>query len=169
MLRPYSMRSTSVQSRLPLPSNAIMTSTKRKGSDVPYLDADERKGTKRREFVKDNIANPVHKLSYPSTSATARAVPFQQPSPLLTFSYTPAHELEFTDSALRYYVPPPNGADLRYGYERWVKRREEKGRLDGLLKAILKLRERMERSDVGSGSRWCESVGVVAWRGVMTK
>lgn len=153
----------------PLPSNIVMLSTKRKLSDVLDSDATEQKGTKRREFVQDNNAYPMHKLSYPSTSAAARAVPFQQPSPLLTFSYTSAHELEFTDSALRYYVPPPNGADLRYGYERWIKRREEKGRIDGLLKAILKVGERMEKSDAGSGSRWRESIGVVAWRGVMTK
>lgn len=147
-----------------------MSSTKRKLSDALDATTDEQRGPKRREVVKDNSIHPVHKLSYPSTTASAaRTVPFQQPSPLLTFSYTPARKLEFTDSALRYYVEPPNGADLRYGYERWVKRPEEKGRLDGLLNAILRVRERMERSEARSGSLWLESVGVVAWRGVMTK
>ena len=147
-----------------------MASTKRKLSEVLDVDVEEQKGAKRRELTNSNSTQPVYKLSYPSTSAAvARTVPFQQPSPLLTFSYTSARKLEFTDSALRYYVPPPNGADLRYGYERWVKRPEEKGRIDGLLKAILKVHERMERNEVGSGSPWLENVGVVAWRGVMTK
>ncbi|KAF8910602.1 hypothetical protein CPB84DRAFT_1764102, partial [Gymnopilus junonius] len=39
---------------------------------------------------------------------------------LTTFSYTPEHVQEFTDSALRYYVDPPPGANLSYGFERWV-------------------------------------------------
>lgn len=149
-----------------------MASTKRKLSEVLDADTSDQKGAKRREIVNDSdgYTHPVHKLTYPSISvAAARAVPFQQPSPLLTFSYTPTRELEFTDSALRYYVPPPKSADLRYGYERWIKRPEEKGRLDGLLKAILKVRERMERSETGSGSLWLQNVGLVAWRGVMTK
>ncbi|KAH9915689.1 RAI1 like PD-XK nuclease-domain-containing protein [Fomitopsis serialis] len=146
-----------------------MSSSKRKVSDaIGEEDARER-SAKRREVTQADTEHPIHKLSYPSTSAPARTVPFQQPAPLLTFSYTSVRELEFTDSALRYYVPPPNGAELRYGYERWVKRPEERGRLDGLLRAVSKMRERMDRSEAGSGRRWLDGVGVVAWRGVMTK
>jgi RAT1-interacting protein len=76
---------------------------------------------------------------------------------LVTFSYTPEHILEFTDSALRYFVDPPPGADLNFGYERWVRRPEERGRLDSLLKAW---------AATGGGRG---GVGVVAWRGIMTK
>jgi len=95
-------------------------------------------------------------------------VPFQLPQQLLTFSYTPEHVLEFTDSALRYFVHPPNGADLRYGYERWVKRPEEKGRIDNLLRAVSRTRQKMSSGNV-SGSDWLKTIGVVSWRGVMTK
>ncbi|KAI0925658.1 hypothetical protein AcV5_008336 [Taiwanofungus camphoratus] len=125
--------------------------------------------------VDDNISEPPtkrrlisHDLPYPSTSTSVRPVPLQQPLPLLTFSYTPSRTLEFTDSALRYYVDPPGGAELRYGYERWVKRPEEKGRIDGLLKAVHRIRTRMDESGT-DGSRWLRDIGVVSWRGVMTK
>ncbi|KAL1740560.1 RAI1 like PD-XK nuclease-domain-containing protein [Schizophyllum fasciatum] len=100
-------------------------------------------------------------LAFPDRSKPPRRAPaFQQPSPLISFSYTPAHELEFTDSALRYFVPPPrSGLRLEYGYERWVRRPDARGRLDGLLRALARVRE---RGGVGE-------VGIVAWRGIMTK
>jgi len=103
-----------------------------------------------------------HSLPYSPSSTQTQSPPapppFQQPLPLLTFSYTPTRSLEFTDSALRYYVDPPRGADLNYGVERWVRRPEERGRVDGLLRAWGKVR------GMGVGD-----VGVVGWRGVMTK
>ncbi|KAH9942732.1 RAI1-domain-containing protein [Amylocystis lapponica] len=114
------------------------------------------------------VDGPSRQLPYPSTSGTARPVPFQQPSSLLTFSYTPSRTLEFTDSALRYYAQPPDGAELRYGYERWVRRPEEKGRLDGLLKAVSRVRAKVDASG-GNGAGWLRDVGVVSWRGVITK
>ncbi|PSS32057.1 hypothetical protein PHLCEN_2v2164 [Hermanssonia centrifuga] len=110
----------------------------------------------------------ARKLRYPSKDKQTSAVPFQQPSQLLTFSYSASRELEFTNSALRSYVDPPIGADLRYGYDRWVKRPEERGRLDGLLKAISRYRSEMDESG-GSGTSWLKSIAVVSWRGVMTK
>ncbi|THH17911.1 hypothetical protein EW146_g3005 [Bondarzewia mesenterica] len=106
----------------------------------------------------------ANRLSYPPISQpSARQVPFQQPLPLLTFSYTPAHELEFTDAAMRYYVDPPRGADLENGYNRWVQRVEDKGRIDSLLRAYSKVRKQNEAGMANV------DVGVVGWRGVMTK
>lgn len=107
-------------------------------------------------------------LSYPPTNRVAPPVPLQQPSTLLTFSYTPERVLEFNDSALRYYVDPPPKANLKYGYERWIKRPEEKGRLDGLLRAVSKYRSRLDASGA-DGSAWLRDMSVVSWRGVMTK
>ncbi|KAI8984920.1 RAI1-domain-containing protein [Trametes punicea] len=111
-------------------------------------------------------------LSYPSTkpSQPVKPVPFQQPTGLLTFSYTSQRVLEFTDSALRYYVDPPPGADLRYGYERWIKRPEERTRLDGLLRAVERVMQRADASTgPGSGAKWLRDIAVVTWRGIMTK
>ncbi len=106
-------------------------------------------------------------LSYPTTTGQAsRAVapvPFQQPTQLTTFSYSTERELTFDNSALRYYVEPPRGAKLSYGYERWVKQVEERGRIDSLLRALSRIR--------GDSTRQAavKELGVVSWRGVMTK
>ena len=61
---------------------------------------------------------------------------------------------------MRYYVGPPVGADLGHGYERWNRRPEERGRLDGLLRAISEFRR---------GGTGDPAVNIVSWRGVMTK
>ncbi|PPQ81014.1 hypothetical protein CVT25_014522 [Psilocybe cyanescens] len=92
-----------------------------------------------------------------------KAVPFQQPSQLISFSYTPEHVQEFTDSALRYYVDPPLGSRLNYGYDRWVRKPDDRGRIDALLKAISKVKRDSAR---GGG---LPEIAVVSWRGVMTK
>lgn len=116
-----------------------------------------------------DVSQDVGKLSYPSPSETIRtSVSFQQPSSLLTFSYTPEHQLEFTDSAMRFYVPPPQGADLNYGYDRWIRRPEERGRIDNLLRAVSKARLRMDAHG-NDGKAWLSSIGIISWRGVMTK
>ncbi|KAF8520006.1 RAI1-domain-containing protein [Hysterangium stoloniferum] len=60
---------------------------------------------------------------------------------------------------MKYYVPPPPGANLARGYERWVKRPEERGRLDGLLAACVR--------DECEGER--RRADVITWRGVGTK
>ena len=60
---------------------------------------------------------------------------------------------------MRYYVDPPRDADLGHGYERWIRRPEEKGRLDGLLQAISEI-QRRDGDPV---------INIVSWRGVMTK
>lgn len=98
-------------------------------------------------------------LDYPPLVLQSTPPAIQRPSPLLTFSYTPSRELEFTDSTLRYFVDPPPNADLNEGYERWIRKRESIGRIDGLLKA-------WDRFVQTNG---VAQVGVIAWRGVMTK
>jgi RAT1-interacting protein len=60
---------------------------------------------------------------------------------------------------MRYYVSPPRDADLGHGYERWIRRPEEKGRLDGLLRAISEIRRRGGEP----------VISMVSWRGIMTK
>jgi RAT1-interacting protein len=107
------------------------------------------------------------KLVYPPKTPTnpIKPTPFQQPVPLITFSYTTSRSLEFTDSALRYFVQPPPDAQLSYGYERWRRRPEGKGRVDGLVEAWDKVCREMSG---GSGLQNMD-VGVVAWRGVITR
>lgn len=107
-------------------------------------------------------AKPACSLTLSSLKSYSRAhkpPALQIPTQLLAFSYTPAREQVFTNEALKYFVEPPRGADLNYGYERWIKRPEEKGRLDGLLRALL--REEAKRE--------LRRAGVISWRGVMTK
>ncbi|KAG8762290.1 decapping endonuclease targeting mRNA [Ceratobasidium sp. 423] len=84
---------------------------------------------------------------------------FGQPQQLTCFSYTPNRELRFDTSALKYYVPAPINADLGYRYEHWVKRPEERGRIDSLLRAV-------EQEHV-IGER--KKGAFISWRGVMTK
>jgi RAT1-interacting protein len=105
-------------------------------------------------------------LSYPSTqpgSSPTASTPFQKPSLLLTFSYTPEHVQEFTDSALRRFVQPRLGANLKYGYERWIRRPDERGRLDPLLMAWSKIQSSMPADPPPP------PMDVVAWRGIITK
>ncbi|KAF9036219.1 RAI1 like PD-XK nuclease-domain-containing protein [Panaeolus papilionaceus] len=103
----------------------------------------------------------VHSLGYPNPRGNIkpRQIPFQQPNQLVSFSYTPEHVQEFTDSALRYFVDPPIGAKLGYGYDRWIETQESRGRIDSLLGAVSKVRK---------GGTLPE-IGLVSWRGVMTK
>lgn len=106
---------------------------------------------------------PLASLDFPiiTTSFNKPPPPFQKPMPIVSFSYDSSRTLLFDDSALRYFVDPPIGAQLSYGYDRWVRRPEEKGRLDGLLKAFSRAKgeEKVNLADVA----------VVSWRGVMTR
>jgi RAT1-interacting protein len=144
-----------------------MASRKRAISDVDALpdlqDKDERVVHKQPR-LDPSLPPPLHSsssLPYPSTSqSVSRPVPFQRPLPLISFSYTKDRKLEFNDAAMRYYVKPPPDADLRHGHERWIRRPEERGRLDGLLRAISEIRRR------GTGD---PVISIVSWRGVMTK
>ncbi|KAJ7689417.1 hypothetical protein B0H17DRAFT_1066526, partial [Mycena rosella] len=51
------------------------------------------------------------------------------PTQLISLSYTPEREFEFTDSALHYLVQPPRNAQLAHAYDRCPERRS---RIDGL-------------------------------------
>ncbi|KAK7682606.1 hypothetical protein QCA50_014406 [Cerrena zonata] len=108
-------------------------------------------------------------LAYPpKTTNPPTSVSFQKPSLLLTFSYNESHELEFTNSSLRYYVQPPKNADLNYGYDRWKQRADDKGRIDSLLRAISKNRSNLDASGK-DGRSWLQNIDIVSWRGVITK
>ena len=108
-------------------------------------------------------------LAYPSLShIPSKPPPFQQPTQLLTFSYTHDHVLEFNASALRYYVDPPRGADLGYGYDRWIRRPDERGRLDSLLRAWSRFKKSLCEGSSSSQSK-APDIHVVSWRGIMTK
>ncbi|KAG8951790.1 decapping endonuclease targeting mRNA [Tulasnella sp. 408] len=85
--------------------------------------------------------------------------PFQRPLALLTFSYTPERKLVWDDSAMKFYKNPPLNAPLDRDYDKWIKRPEERGRLDGLLRALRRKAVRPEAA----------RADVVTWRGVMTK
>ncbi|KAJ7650093.1 RAI1-domain-containing protein [Roridomyces roridus] len=122
--------------------------------------------------VDDTVASPAKRLrhdtqqlAYPSPTSAPRGPtpPFQQPTQLISFSYTPERVLEFDDSALRYFVQPPNGAQLGHAYERWNRRPESRPRIDGLLRAFSTVRAKSHPA-LASGP-----VGVVSWRGVMTR
>ncbi|EJD49018.1 hypothetical protein AURDEDRAFT_59961 [Auricularia subglabra TFB-10046 SS5] len=99
-------------------------------------------------------------LGLPDVHASLTDPPiYGQPYQLASFSYSPERELVFDDSALRYYIDPPRRADLTYRYDHWNRRAEERGRLDGLLRACAL------PDVVGERGR----ANVITWRGVMTK
>ncbi|KAJ7170847.1 RAI1-domain-containing protein [Mycena crocata] len=101
-------------------------------------------------------------LAYPSASTTGPSPAFQQPTQLISFSYTPKRVLEFNDAALRYFVSPPPNAQLSHAYDRWQRRPEGRARIDGLLRALSTARAKRHPL-LASG------VGAVAWRGVITR
>ncbi|KAK7016290.1 RAI1 domain-containing protein [Favolaschia claudopus] len=106
---------------------------------------------------------PVHALPYPSLSAAPTSPPaFQQPTQIISFSYTPARKLEFTNSALRFLAALPPRPQLSYAYERWQRRPETRPRIDGLLRALSTARAKNHPS-------LANGVGAVGWRGVLTR
>lgn len=66
---------------------------------------------------------------------------------------------------MRYYRPPPVNVQLGYGYEKWIRRPEERGRVDSLVMAV----EKVTSTDSPSRKMNLRDVGVVAWRGVVTR
>ncbi len=112
---------------------------------------------------KSRRADKTERLTYPYPSSVQKRAPppFQKPMAIISFSYDPSRTLKFDDSSLRYFVDPPIGAQLSYGYDRWIRRPEEKGRIDGLLKAFSRAKAQRNVS--------LADVAVVSWRGVMTK
>ncbi|KAG9025657.1 decapping endonuclease targeting mRNA [Tulasnella sp. JGI-2019a] len=99
-------------------------------------------------------------LIFPLPSLRAVAPPpVQRPIGLLTFSYTPERTLVFDNSAMKYYKDPPLNVSLQRDYKNWIKRPEERTRLDGLLQCL-------EKDQVKAEASRCD---VVTWRGIMTK
>ena len=103
-------------------------------------------------------SQPFVRIAFPH-AAPQKVPALQYPNQLTTFSYTADHELEFTNSAMRYYCEAPLNSDLSYRYENWIKKSESRGRLDGLLRACL-------RDEVSAERR---RTAIITWRGVMTK
>ncbi|KAJ6513060.1 RAI1-domain-containing protein [Mycena sanguinolenta] len=124
------------------------------------LDGDpdnERPSTKQRR--RSPSPPQAYALAYP---AAGTAPAFQQPTQIISFSYTPARELEFTDSALRFLASPPPRAQLTHGYDSWVRRPETRPRVDGLLRALSAARAKRHPA-------LANGVGAVGWRGVLTR
>ncbi|KAF8206227.1 hypothetical protein K438DRAFT_1816842 [Mycena galopus ATCC 62051] len=119
--------------------------SKRNLSELPGGDVHaERPSTKQRQLIRPQQPPPFS----------------SHPNHLL--SYTPAHELEFTDSALRFLAAPPPRAQLAHGYDRWVRRPEMRPRIDGLLCALSAARAKRHPA-------LANGVGAVGWRGVLTR
>ncbi|KAL5526380.1 RAI1 [Sanghuangporus sanghuang] len=134
-----------------------MNSEKRKINEVRDAPRSEPPTTRRR-LDGENPDNSM-RITYPTGSSHGPTPAFQYPNQLITFSYSESRKLEFTNAAMKFYVHPPFNADLNYGYEHWIKRPEERGRLDGLLTACLRDEVVLER----------DRANVISWRGVMTK
>ncbi|RXW22814.1 hypothetical protein EST38_g3040 [Candolleomyces aberdarensis] len=106
----------------------------------------------------------IHRLAYPDIrQPTVKQTPFQLPTRITSFSHDEQHVQRFDDSALRYYVDPPRGARLDYGYDRWIRKPDVRGRLDGLLNAVHELKK-----DPAKAASVPDN-GVMCWRGIMTK
>lgn len=133
-------------------------SLKRKISEVEENDCLPRSPTHRR--VDDHGSSSFINIRIAYSALQPRHIPaFQLPFQLITFSYSPSRVLEFNNSAMRYYTNPPLNADLNYAYDTWIKRPEERGRLDGLLRACMRNEVKLERL----------RANVISWRGVLTK
>ncbi|CAE6425547.1 unnamed protein product [Rhizoctonia solani] len=136
-----------------------MSHRKRKN---PYTDSNDTKSLPLLKQTKIEQENKTRESQYTlplETSPTDPTPAFGQPQQLTCFSYTPDRELRFDTSALKYYVPAPINADLGYRYEHWIKRPEERGRIDSLLQAIGQEHIIQER----------KKGAFISWRGVMTK
>ncbi|KAJ3537354.1 hypothetical protein NMY22_g5621 [Coprinellus aureogranulatus] len=136
--------------------------------DVPRHD-EVNGGPSQRLRLDNNSTSPSESsptqfaISYPDVrqpNAPVKQIPFQKPAQLMTYSHDAKHAQRFDNSAMRYYVDPPMGARLDYGYDRWIRKPDERGRLDGLLQAFLEMRTK--------GGMLPDN-GAVSWRGIMTK
>lgn len=138
-----------------------MAATKRSIDDVADAEKNERLVHRKLESIVETSQPPLQpfvRIAFPH-AAPQKVPSFQYPHQLTAFSYTAKHELEFTNSSMRYYCEAPLDADLSYCYESWIKKPESRGRLDGLLRACLR--------DEAAGER--KRASVITWRGVMTK
>ncbi|KAJ4989356.1 hypothetical protein SVAN01_05081 [Stagonosporopsis vannaccii] len=99
---------------------------------------------------------PLHRFQGASAS-------IKRPQEVAHFSYDDNHEYQDDESSINYYVPPPMGADLKEGFDRF-KHYEDKDdpHLDSLLRALIH-----KESHGAKGSRI--KGDFVTWRGMMTK
>ena len=105
-------------------------------------------------------------------------VSVQQPALLTTFSYDTAKRRLHDDSAKRWFREPPVGADLNYGFERYVEEPHVPDPLDSVLYTLMeRAGGALDRTAVaGTPSISPAAVAaellrmqVVTWRGIMTK
>ncbi|KZP00365.1 RAI1-domain-containing protein [Calocera viscosa TUFC12733] len=99
----------------------------------------------------------------PDRDAYATAKPLAAltvPEQIATFSYDENHALRHDDTSVRYFVDPPAWASLDMGFEKWVDKEEDSGRLDSLLQAYARA---VELGKEG------EKPSVMTWRGMMTR
>ncbi|KAJ7031395.1 RAI1-domain-containing protein [Mycena alexandri] len=141
--------------------------SKRNLSDLLNGDADAEPGPSTKQRRRSPTPSPPlpapQTLAYPALdSPPVTATPFQRPTQIISFSYSPERELQFNDDALRYLASPPPRAQLAHGYDRWVRRPERRPRIDSLLRALSAGRQKQHPA-LASG------VGAVAWRGVLTR
>jgi RAT1-interacting protein len=137
-------------------------SLKRPITEVEGVEHTDQEGIARGAAKPRRTSSPpesLRLLEMPSKDWLPKPVAFQKPFQLTSFSYTPERQLVFNNSALKFWVEPPRGADLSHRYEHWIKREETKGRLDGLLQAI------NEEPCKDAKSR----AQVVCWRGILCK
>ena len=97
------------------------------------------------------------------SQTSVKQTPFQLPTQITSYSHDEEHRQRFDNSALRYYVGAPVGARLDYGYDRWIRKPDSRGRLDGLLNALQELKKNP------STAAGVPPDGLVCWRGIMTK
>lgn len=113
----------------------------------------------------------------PSSSAQAAAPParLKRPRQITHFSYDDTHTYRADASSLKYYYNPPPGASLSRGYPHKFEKHDDGGdeHLDGLLRAVADLERSGTYAAQGKESA-AEvpvklDVGLVTWRGMMTK
>ncbi|GJJ08011.1 hypothetical protein Clacol_002218 [Clathrus columnatus] len=157
-----------------------MTSTlKRPWEDDETTEGNINQHSRKRRINGDLSILPLLK------SSTSSPPSFQQPSQLLSFSNISVpcnvgrseinkdnlreRRVEWSNASMKYYISPPLGANLAYGYKRWIRKPEGRERLDTLLQACSRL-------DLDAGSE-CRTriqaerqrADVITWRGIGTK
>ncbi|RDI86536.1 Nitrogen regulatory protein [Venturia inaequalis] len=98
---------------------------------------------------------------FPLDRFASGATSIKRPREITHFSFDENHEYRQDDSSMRYYYPPPMGANLSDGFETFKNLDDTKDdHLDALLKAII-------HHEKQTGKR-CQT-DIVSWRGMITK
>ncbi|KAF9695126.1 hypothetical protein EKO04_007182 [Ascochyta lentis] len=87
----------------------------------------------------------------------------KRPREVANFSYDDNHEYRDDESSIKYYIPPPMGADLKEGFDTFRHYEDkEDPHLDSLLRALAhKESKNVEKSPI--------KADFATWRGMMTK